>query len=350
MSGRRPNDVPGECYGFQRDWRDGEPSPLPEPAWELHDADFDGYLPNAALTRLWTGAAWTEGPVWCGDAASLLFSDIPNNRVLRWCADNGGVSVFDAAANYANGHTRDRQGRVLRCEHGTRAIVRRELDGSRTVLLDSFDGKRLNAPNDLVVAADGAVWFSDPTYGISTDYEGQRAAAELPTRVYRFDPVSRQARVMVEDVVQPNGLCFSPDGRRLYLADSGGDADRLQPDGSVKPVRAGQPLGPRHIRFFDVGANGELSAGGVFAELSPGIPDGMRCDSQGRIWTSCCWGGAAHNGVRVYAADGRRLATLHVPEVVSNLEFGGAKRNRLFITASQSLYAITVNACGASIP
>lgn len=337
---------PRDPYAFGRDWSGSRPIRFPEPAWELHDPEFGGHLTNAALTRLWTGAAWTEGPVWLGDGACLLFSDIPNNRVLRWCADDGRVSVFDAASNFANGHTRDRQGRVLRCEHGTRAIVRRELDGRRTVLLDRYQGKRLNSPNDLVVAADGAVWFSDPTYGISNDYEGQRAEPELPTRVYRLDPDSGRAQIMLEDTVQPNGLCFSPDNTRLYLADSGGDCDRMQADGSLK-APDGRALGPRHIRAFHWDSRQGLSGGEVFAELSPGIADGIRCDSVGRIWSSCCWGGDALNGVRVYAPEGRLLATLHLPEAVSNLEFGGPRGNRLFITASQSLYAIAVNTTGA---
>jgi gluconolactonase len=348
MNERRFTADATDPHALRRDWSGAEPVAFPEPAWEIHDPRFDGHLPNAALSRLWTGGAWTEGPVWWADANCLLFSDIPNHRVLRWCADDGRVSVYDAASNYANGHTRDREGRILRCEHGTRAIVRRELDGSRRVLADNYQGKRLNAPNDLVVAGDGAVWFSDPTYGINSDYEGTRAAPELPTRVYRLD-MDGQLQVMIEDMVQPNGLCFSPDGRILYVADSGGDPDRLQPDGTLQPAN-GSTLGPRHIRHFAVGECGQLSDKGVLADLSPGLPDGIRCDSAGRIWSSCAWGGAAHNGVRVYQPDGGLLATLHLPEVVSNIEFGGAKRNRLFITASQSLYAITVNASGARLP
>jgi gluconolactonase len=287
--------------------------------------------------------------VWLGGAACLLFSDIPNDRVLRWCADDGRVSVYDGHSHYANGHTVDREGRVIRCEHGRRAVVRIEHDGRRTVLIDRYQGRRLNAPNDVAVAPDGAVWFSDPTYGIGSDYEGERAEPELPTRLYRLDPASGRAEAMVEDAVQPNGLCFSADGRRLYLADSGGDADRLDADGRLVPVDGRAP-GPRHVRAFDVGEHGRLRGGEVFADLAPGIPDGLRCDSAGRVWSSCCWGGEALNGVRVYHPDGGLLATLHLPEPVSNLEFGGARRNRLFVTAGHSLYAITVNATGARSP
>lgn len=331
-------------WGFGRDWARDEPAGYPDPAWELLDTRFDGALPHAPLRRLWTGGAWTEGPVWLGDTECVLFSDIPNNRVMRWCADDGRVSTFDAAANHANGHARDLDGRIVRCENATRSVIRIDHDGTRRTLAASFDGRRLNAPNDVSVGADGALWFSDPTYGINGDYEGSRADAELPTRVYRIDPSSGQLAAMLDDVVQPNGLCFSPDGRTLYVADSGGDVDRIRPDGTIEP--RGNAPGPRHILAFDVDGGRPPSHPRVFADLSPGIPDGIRCDRAGRVWSSVCWGGPEHNGVLVLAADGSHLARLHLPECVANIEFGGRKRNTLFITASRSLYSITVNASG----
>jgi gluconolactonase len=345
----KPHNSLSDPWGLSRDWRESDPAIYPEPAWQLLDRRFDGCLPHAPLRRLWTGAVWTEGPVWIGDMACLLFSDIPRNRVLRWCADDGRVSVFDANSNNSNGQTRDRSGHVIRCENASRAVVRLEHDGRRRVLISHVAGKRLNSPNDVIVADDGAIWFSDPTYGISGDYEGNRAIAELPTRVYRLDPESGTVKVMVEDVVQPNGLCFSPDSRTFYLADSGGDSDYLLADGSIEP-RNGCSPGPRAIFAFDVGPEGALSNRRRFADLTPAVPDGLRCDSLGRVWTAACWGGAANNGVRVYAPDGGLLAVLHVPEVPSNIEFGGAKRTTLFITASRSLYAVTVNATGARVP
>ena len=286
---------------------------------------------SSRLERLYDGCRWAEGPVWFADLGCLLFSDIPNQRILRWSPDalgGSGISVFRSPSNFANGHTRDAMGRLLSCEHGARRVTRTEVDGSITVLADSFSGKRLNSPNDLVTHSDGSIWFTDPTYGILSDYEGFRATPEQPVRgVYRIDP-SGEVRLVADDFGQPNGLVFSPDEARLYVADSAFSHD---------------PSAPRHIRVFDVDA-GRLKNGRVFAQIDAGLPDGIRADAEGNIWSS------AADGVHCFAPDGTRLGKILVPEAVANLTFGGPMRNRLFITATSSLYAIYVAATGAQRP
>ena len=306
----------------------------PDPAVEVIDPRFGAYrLGNAALERLWTGARWTEGPVWFGDGRFLLFSDIPNDRILRWDEPTGQVSTFRSPAHYANGNTRDRTGRLVTCEHQTRRVTRTEYDGRLTVLLDNYDGKRLNAPNDVVVTTDGAVWFTDPGYGILFDYEGGKAESELPTRVYRIDPHSGRAAVMADDLDRPNGLCFSPDERLLYVVDSGA---------------------PTHIRVFDVTGDAigspRLANSRVFADMAPGTSDGMRVDVDGNLWATAAWGGAGFDGVHCFAPDGTRIGQIHLPEGCSNICFGGARKDRLFITGSQSLYAVYVNTRGVQWP
>ncbi len=300
----------------------------PDPAIETLDPRFAPYrLGSAAVERLWTGARWAEGPVWFGDGRFLLFSDIPNDRILRWSEETGAVTTFRAPANNSNGHTRDRQGRLISCEHGARRVTRTEHDGQITVLLDRFDGKRLNAPNDVVVHSDGSIWFTDPGYGILGHYEGNKAPFELPCAVYRLDPTSGVATVVSDDFERPNGLCFSPDERLLYIVDTGA---------------------PANIRVFSV-ENGQLSAGRVFVQMSPGGSDGIRTDRDGNLWAAA-GGGAGFDGVHCYAPDGALLGKIHLPEVCSNLCFGGAKKNRLFMTASQSLYSVYVEALGAQVP
>ena len=302
----------------------------PDPAVESLDPRFEAYrLGSAAVERVWTGARWAEGPVWFGDGRFLLWSDIPNDRIMRWCEETGAVSVWRSPASHANGHTRDRQGRLVSCEHGPRRVTRTEHDGSITVLLDSFDGKRLNAPNDVVVAADDAIWFTDPGYGIMKEYEGDRAPFELPTRVYRIDARSGVATVAAEDLERPNGLCFSPDERRLYVVDSGA---------------------PANIRVFDVSDGGGLSGGAVFASMSPGGADGIRTDRDGNLWAAAGWGGAGFDGVHCFAPDGDLIGRVHLPEPCANLCFGGRKKNRLFMAASQSIYSLYVEALGAQYP
>lgn len=282
---------------------------------------------SSRLDLLYTGCRWAEGPVWFNDMGCLLWSDIPNQRILRW-SEGGGVSVYRQPSNFANGHTRDGAGRLVSCEHGLRRVTRTEVDGSITVLVDSFRGKRLNSPNDVVVHSDGSVWFTDPTYGILSDYEGYRAAPEQPVHgVYRIDP-SGVVTLVADDFGQPNGLVFSPDESRLYIADSAFSHD---------------PKAPRHIRVFDV-AGGKLSNSRVFAHIDAGLPDGIRVDVAGNIWSS------AADGVHCFAPDGTRLGKILVPECVANLTFGGPKKNRLFIAATSSLYAIYVAATGAQRP
>lgn len=297
--------------------------------YEIHDPRFRHMIVgNARLEELHTGCRWAEGPVWFSDASQLVWSDIPNERMLRWSPE-GGVSVFRQPSNFANGHTRDRQGRLVSCEHGTRRVSRTEVDGSITVLAQSYNGKRLNSPNDVVVRSDGTIWFTDPTYGIVSDYEGYRSEPEQATRnVYRLDPQTGELEAVVTDFNQPNGLAFSPDETILYVADSGASHDEHL---------------PRHIRAFDV-MGGALANSRVFATIDNGIPDGIRIDTAGNLWSS------AGDGVHCFAPDGKLLGKILVPQTVANLTFGGPRRNRLFITATTSLYSIYVTVTGAQEP
>jgi gluconolactonase len=293
--------------------------------WEIYDRRCrDLTVGTARLEKLYTGTRWAEGPVWFADQRCLLFSDIPNDRMLRW-VETGEVSVFRSPSCYTNGNTRDPQGRLVSCRHQSRSVVRTELDGSTTVLADRFGGKRLNSPNDVVVSSDGAVWFTDPPYGILCDYEGGRAESEQDgNHVYRVDPATGAVARAADDFDKPNGLALSPAEDLLYVADSGGS----HTEG-----------GPHHVRRFRV-SGGKLSGGDLFAVIDPGVPDGLRVDEFGNLWISC------GDGVLVYAPDGIVLGKILIPEPVANLTFGGAMRNRLFITASTSLYSIFVNARG----
>ena len=286
---------------------------------------------HVRLDCLYTGCRWSEGPAYFAAGRYLLWSDIPNDRVMRWDETDGSVSVFQAPSFYANGHTVDREGRLVACEHGGRCISRYELDGSRSVLTTGGAGWRLNSPNDVVVKSDGTLWFSDPSYGIDSDYEGHAAPHETDgCHVWRLDPANGRLSAVATDFQQPNGLAFSPDERLLYIVDTGATHRRD---------------GPRHIRRFSVNPDGEsLSGGEVFAECTDGLHDGLRVDTQGNLWVS------AADGVHCYAHDGVLIGKIGVPEVVSNVCFGGIKRNRLFICASTSLYAIYVNAAGALRP
>ena len=300
----------------------------PDPAVRSLDPRFDTIKPpfNAAVERLAAGFRWAEGPVWFGDGRYLLWSDIPNNRIMRWDEETGFCGVFRRPSNHSNGNTRDRQGRLVTCEHQGRRVTRTEYDGSITVVLDRFDGKRLNSPNDVVVKSDGSIWFTDPPFGILGNYEGDRSAPELPTNVYRVDGKTGRATVVAGDVNGPNGLCFSPDEKRLYVVE----------------LRSA----PRQIRVFDVVDDGtKLSGGRVFVSAGDGSPDGFRCDVHGNLW--CGWGmTAALNGVVVFAPDATMIGQIALPERCANLCFGGAKRNRLFMAASQSIYAVYVNTEG----
>src|SRR5690348_5828634 len=312
------------------------PVVYPDPAVEVVDPRFAKYkVNNAAVERLYTGARWAEGPVWFGDGRFLVFSDIPNNRLLRWLEDTGEVSVFRSPSNYSNGNSRDRQGRLITCEHDTRRVTRTEYDGTITVLMDHFQGKMLNAPNDLVVHSDGAIWFTDPGYGIMSNYEGHKASFELPANVYRLDPKTREATVVGNDLEKPNGLCFSPDEKKLYIVGTGAPKT---------------PSDPRPIRVYDVVDGVRLKNGKLFANMAPGSSDGIRTDVDGNIWAAAGWGGEAFNGVHVFAPDSTLIGKIHLPETCANLCFGGAKKNRLFMAASQSLYSVYVETQGAQTP
>ena len=304
----------------------------PDPRIEKLDKRFPKQG-NAGIDRIATGFRWAEGPVYFRDGGYLVWSDIPNNRMLRWLEEDGHVSVFRAHSNYSNGNTRDREGRLLTCEHDARRVTRTELDGRITVVMDNFNGKKLNAPNDIVVASDGAVWFTDPGYGIDGEHEGHADKFELGTNVYRVDPKTGRATVVVDDFTRPNGLAFSPDEKLLYVVDSGATHG-----------------GPAHIRVFDVVAN-KLRKSRVFADdFSPGFTDGMRVDVKGNVWCSMGWADPAEDGVRCYAPDGDMIGKVHLPETCANLCFGGKKRNRLFMCGSTSIYALYVDIQGAQLP
>jgi gluconolactonase len=305
----------------------------PDPRVKALDKRFTARIGNAAIERIATGFRWAEGPVYFADGGYLLWSDIPNNRIMRWLESDGHVDVFRSNSHHANGNTRDREGRLITCEHDSRRVTRTEPDGTITVLMDKFQGRNLNGPNDIVVASDGGIWFTDPGYGIDGPYEGHAAEAELPRNVYRLDPATGQATVVAGDFTRPNGIAFSPDEKRLYIVDTG--------------ISHG---GPSHIRVFDV-AGPTLTHGRVFAEnFAPGMSDGMRTDIEGNVWCSMGWGDPAEDGVRCYAPNGDMIGHVHLPEGCANLCFGGKKRHRLFMTASTSVYSLHLNITGAQRP
>ncbi|GAB5469224.1 MAG: SMP-30/gluconolactonase/LRE family protein [Rhodospirillales bacterium] len=301
-----------------------------QPHLEIVDPRFKALiLMNTHLELLWSGARWAEGPVYFAGGRYLLFSDIPNNRMLRYDETDDGVSVFRHPSNNANGNTRDRQGRLITCEHLGRRVIRTEHDGRITVLAERFDGKRLNSPNDVVVESNGAIWFTDPSYGIDLDYEGAKREAEIGAcNVYRIDPNSGDLSVVAKDFVQPNGLAFTADESELLIADTG--CSHVED-------------GPRHIRRFKV-KGGRLSGGKVFATCDAGMFDGFRLDVDGNIWTS------AGDGVHCLSPDGDLLGKIQVPEVVANVCFGGPKRNRLYICGTRGLYATYLNTAGLPYP
>ena len=307
-------------------WRPSER--YPDPAVEILDPSFAPYrVTLAAVERLYTGCRWSEGPVWFGDARCLLWSDIPNDRILRWDEETAVTSVFRRPANNANGNTRDRQGRLVTCEHRSRRVTRTEYDGTITVLADRYDGRHLNSPNDVVVSRDGSIWFTDPEFGILGYYEGERATPELPTNVYRIDGSTGAITIATAEVGRPNGLAFSPDERTLYVVECA--------------------TIPRRLVAFDVAAGGRTLANRrEFIDAGPGAPDGFRCDVDGNLW--CGWGMAEGlDGVMVFNPSGAPIGRIALPERCANLCFGGRHRNRLFMAASQSLYALYVQTQGA---
>ena len=292
--------------------------------FEILDDRFASLVKTTAkVDHLFEGCAWAEGPAYFPAGRYLVWSDIPHDRLLRWDETTGETGVFRHPAGYTNGNTADREGRLVSCEHGGRRVSRTEHDGSVTTIADRHDGKRFNSPNDVVVRSDGSIWFTDPAYGIESDYEGHRGESEIDgCHVYRVDPASGAVTIVADDFDRPNGLAFSPDETRLYVSDTGGPATR-------------------HIRVLDVNANGTLSGGEVFATYTAGAFDGFRLDDAGRIWTS------AGDGVHCYDPNGTLLGKVLVPEKVANVEFGGAKRNRLFICGTTSLYAVRLPVNGA---
>ena len=310
-------------------WDEPDPVRYPDARLKILDPRFSGLiLGNAAVERIATGFRFTEGPVWFGDGRYLLWSDIPNDRIMKWEEETGAVSVFRRPSHYANGNTRDRQGRLVTCEMDAQRLTRTEHDGNITVLADSFEGKKLTGPNDVVVKSDGSVWFSDNGAGIRGNYLGHKAPLELPFRVYRLDPASGALTIAVGDMKRPNGLAFSPDEKLLYVVDTPGP-------------------GQRTIQVYDVVDSGTKTANRrLFCAAEPGGSDGFRVDVHGNLW--CGWsGGEAEDGVAVYAPDGKMIGRIMLPERCANLCFGGIKRNRLFMAASQSVYSIYVETQGA---
>lgn len=300
----------------------------PDPAVRILDPRFEHYrLPHATVERLWTGARWSEGPVWIGDTRALLWTDLPNDRILRWDEVTGQVATYRTPSDKANGMTRDRQGRLIVCEHGARRVTRTEYDGSITVLADRYQGKRLNSPNDVIVASDDAVWFTDPPFGLVSDYMGQVAQPELSANLYRLDTRSGVLECVADQIPGPNGLAFSPDERKLYVV-----ASRAR---------------PRSILQFDVVDGRRLTGGEVLIDAADGTPDGFRVDIDGNLWCGWGTGSAELDGVRVFASDGSAIGHIALPERCANLCFGGRLRNRLFMASTSSLYALYVNTRGA---
>jgi gluconolactonase len=307
-----------------------EPSErYPDPAIVIMDPSFGKYrIFQSSVERLASGCRWSEGPVWFGDARCVLWSDIPNNRILKWDEETGAVTVFRRPTNNANGNTRDRQGRLVTCEHDSRRVTRTEYDGSITVLADSYQGKKLNSPNDVVVARDGAIWFTDPPFGILGYYEGHVDISEIAPAVYRLDPASGQLSMVTDQVPGPNGLAFSPDEKILYVVASRAD--------------------PRELHAFDVVDGKKLANGRVFINAAGGTPDGFRVDVDGNLWCGWGMGDPELDGVRIFNPAGAPIGHVRLPERCANLCFGGRYRNRLFMAASHGLYSLYVNTQGVA--
>jgi gluconolactonase len=311
------------------DWQPAQR--YPDPAVKVLDPSFARYRLNLAkVERLATGFRWCEGPVWFGDGRYALWSDIPNDRIMKWEEETGAVSVFRKPASFSNGHARDRQGRLISCEHGARRITRTEHDGRITVLADRFEGKPLNSPNDIVCRSDGSIWFSDPPFGILGHYEGYPARPELPTNLYRLDAQTGKLSVVAGDLNRPNGLCFSPDETRLYVVEAGAS--------------------PRPILVYDVVSGGtKLGGKRKLLDAGKGTPDGLRCDVDGNLWVGWGMGAEGLDGVAVFNPAGKLIGRIDLPERCANLCFAGLQRNRLFMCGSTSIYSLYVNTQGARI-
>ena len=314
---------------LDRDW-ETDNIVYPDPAIEIISDEFKKYvIGNGYIERIFTGSRWSEGPAWFGDGRYLLFSDIPNNRIIKWEEDNGTFSTFRSPSNNANGNARDLQGRLITCEHLSRRVTRTEYDGSITVLADHYENAKLNSPNDLTVHSDGSVWFTDPDYGILGNYEGDVSESEIDPGVYRIDSSTLEiSRMNTDQISKPNGLCFSPDYKKLYIADSGS-------------------INPRVTYEYLLSEDGKsINDGKIFIDTKNDGTDGIRCDTDGNLWCSAQNG---TNSISVYNPEGSLIGRIHLPEKPSNLTFGGIKKNRLFITASKSVYSLYVGATGAAL-
>ena len=317
-----------------------QPVRYPDPDIVVLDKRFEKYkIGNTPIQRLYTGTLWAEGPAWNGVGRYLLWSDIPNNAQMRWLEEDGHVSTFRAPANNSNGNTFDYQGRQISCEHLTRRVVRYEHDGSTTVLADKWQGKLLNAPNDVIVhPSDGAIWFTDPGYGSLVNYEGSLGKLEIKEAIYRIDAKSGKMDIVTDEIYKPNGLCFSPDYKKLYVADTGSSH---------------YPEAPKNIKVWDVVEETKLKGGREYVSMElkgkSGLADGIRADIDGNVWAAAGWVGEGYDGVHVFAPNGDRIGLILLPEICSNVCFGGRRRNRLFMTGSQSLYAVYVETHGAHI-
>jgi gluconolactonase len=324
----------------ERDWSGKNPIRYPDPDVVVLDKKFGKYkIGNTAIQRLHTGMLWAEGPAWNGAGRYLVVSDIPNNVQMRWLEEDGHVSVFRNPSGYSNGNTFDWQGRQLSCEHLNRRVVRYEHNGTVSVLADKWNGKPYNAPNDIVVHPDGGIWFTDPGYGILGAYEGQKADLQIKEAVYRIDDKTGKIAMVTEELYKPNGLCFSPDYKRLYICDTGASH---------------YPEAPKIIQVYDVVDGTRLQKGRRYVSMElagkgAGLADGIRADTDGNIWTGAGWVGAGYDGVHIFDPEGQRIGMILLPEICANICFGGTKRNRLFMTAGQSLYAVYVEARGAHI-
>ncbi len=333
LPARAEQQAPGQAPAIPpqqpRDWSGQDPVRYPDPDVVALDNRFRRYIVgNTSIKRLYTGASWAEGPAWNGVGRYLVFSDIPNNRQLRWIEDDGRVTVFRSPSGYSNGNTFDFEGRQISCEHGGRRVVRYEYSGAVTVIAEKFQGKRLNSPNDLSVHQDGSIWFTDPNYGIRGNYEGFRGESETKPAIYRVDPKAGQIAMITDEIDGPNGLCFSPDYKRLYVADTGSGRDVRVWDVDGKAARNGK----RHVQLTVPGSAG-----------IPSFADGIRCDIDGNVWAG------ARPGVQIIAPSGEPIGMIRLPENCANVCFGGSRRNRLFMAASQSLYAVHVETQGAGV-